>query len=189
MEQLTVDQAGKSHEGDGVIELPDPAGIAGYLNAHPEIMGSGWRDGSAVAEVAVVAQLTSTGSGRPVLTGLLLLGGVITSDKLRKIPVTALENSFELSSESAIDRVREETAGLAPLERTPDMAPEDFSALVAEHYKVWDRYVPNAAAALAAEWGIKPPTVHSWIREARLRGLLPPARRGKAKLFSEVTHG
>jgi hypothetical protein len=59
------------------------------------------------------------------------------------------------------------------------MSPEQISELVAQHYKTWARGVPHPAAAMAAEANAKLATVHTWIREARLRGYLPPAQRGK----------
>jgi hypothetical protein len=144
-----------------------------------------WRgDVSALPDTALLAAFTKNDAGRSVLAGVMLLGDAITADLLRKVPVAALENSTNLGvpvgdSESAGDRVRSELAELPPLDRAAGLAPEDFSRLVAEHFKVWARYVPHPAAAMAAETGVKSPTVHTWIREARLRGFLPPARRGK----------
>ena len=74
---------------------------------------------------------------------------------------------------------RQALADLPPLRRSPDLSAEDFSHLVADHYRLWAEAVPNPAAAMAAEHGVKLPTMHGWIREARLRGLLPKAQRGK----------
>ncbi len=140
-----------------------------------------WRpETSLVPGTTVAAQLKENEAGRYVLTGLLLLGEVVTADSLRKVPVAAIENTTNLST-GVYGKMRAELAKLPPLTRTPDMAPEDFSRLVAQHYNVWARYVPHPAAAMAAEAGAKVPTVHTWVREARLRGFLPPARRGKGR--------
>ena len=125
---------------------------------------------------AVLAQLKPANSGRKVLTGVLLLGDAITAEDLRKVPVIEIENSANLTRQ---DVARDKLAQLAPLKRTRDMSPEDFARLVAEHYRLWAEVVPHPAAAMAAEHGVKDPTMHSWIREARLRGFLPAARRGK----------
>ncbi|WP_147944555.1 hypothetical protein [Microbispora sp. CSR-4] len=134
-------------------------------------------DGSAVAGVDLAARFSEGSSGRLVMSGLVILGDQIGADQLRAVPVTALENSANLTRKD----VREELERLPPLKRTPGMEPEEFSRLVAEHYKVWARRVPHPAAAMAEEHGVKLATLHTWIREARLRGLLPPAKRGKAK--------
>lgn len=123
-------------------------------------------------------------TGRPVLGGLLLLADeAITADMLRKVPVTNLENGVVVSlfDEEARAAFAEELEALPPLMRTEGVTPEDFSALVAEHYKLWAKAVPNPAAAMSAHANIKPPTLHGWIREARLRGLLPPAKRKKGR--------
>jgi hypothetical protein len=75
-------------------------------------------------------------------------------------------------------RMTDELAALPPLERG-SLSALEFSEVVADHYKVWARYVPTPAAGMGKRWGVKSATVHSWIREARLRGLLPEAERGK----------
>lgn len=137
--------------------------------------------GSPVPGVALWAQRRRSELGRWVLTGLLILGDAITAEQLRRVPVAGLENAANLSADSAYTKMREELDRLPPLRRAEGMTPEGFSRLVAEHYKVWARYVPHPAAAMAAEWQVKPSTMHTWIREARLRGLLPPAKRGKAR--------
>ncbi|GGR78477.1 hypothetical protein GCM10010169_23320 [Micromonospora fulviviridis] len=156
------------------------AEVEEWLNERMGPRWMGWYpQHSKVPGAAMFAQTKQSESGRWVLTGLLLLGEAITAEQLRKVPVSALENSTNLSAGDAFDQMRAELDKLPPLRRD-DMAPEDFSRLVAEHFKVWARYVPHPAAAMAAEWKVKPPTVHTWIREARLRGHLPPARRGKS---------
>lgn len=157
------------------------AEVEAWLNDRLGPRWLGWYpQQSTVPDTAMFAQTKQAPSGRWVLTGLLLLGEAITADKLRKVPVAALENSRNLSAGDAFEEMHAELDQLPPLRRTDDMTPEDFSRLVAEHFKVWARYVPHPASAMAAEWKVKAPTVHTWIREARLRGYLPPARRGKS---------
>lgn len=171
-----------SEDADRAGEPDDVEQLEQWLNERLGSRWDGWHEGhSGVPGVALFAQTKENRDGRTVLTGLLLLGKAITADALRKVPVTAIENSGNLGSGGNWERMQEEKAKLPPLERRPDMSPEEFSQLVAEHFKMWAKYVPHPAAAMAAEWKVKAPTVHSWIREARLRGLLPPARRGKAK--------
>lgn len=141
---------------------------------------SGWHRGQVVPGAALWARFTKAESGRHVLSGLLLLGDSITGEQLRKVPISVLENSHNLTASYSTGELKEDLAKLRPLRREPGMSPEDFSRLVAQHYRAWAAQVPNPAAAIADEWGVKPPTVHTWIREARLRGFLPPARRGKS---------
>lgn len=137
-----------------------------------------WHQDVTVPGAEIYAGYSETSAGRLVMSGMVLLGDAITADMLRKVPVKEIENSANIGYKTT---VREDVDKLPPLQRTPDMAPEDFSRLVAQHYLTWARSVPHPAAAMAADAGAKVPTVHSWIREARLRGFLPPAKRGKAK--------
>jgi hypothetical protein len=141
---------------------------------------TGYHEGVAVPGAALWTQVQrDESSGRLVLTGLLLLTtGALTADQLRKIRVDAIENSANLTHGGD---PRAELAKLPPLKRTAGMAPEEFSRLVAEHYRLWARAVPHPVSAMAAEYGVPVPTVHTWIREARLRGLLPPAQRRKSR--------
>ncbi len=127
--------------------------------------------------IGVGAVIREGRSGRHVVSALLLVGEAITSDTLRRVPLAAMENAANLSRE---DVNRDALAALGPLSRDRADSAEDFSRLVAEHYKLWAVCVPNPAAAMAAEHKVKLATMHTWIRDARLRGLLPPARRGKA---------
>jgi hypothetical protein len=141
----------------------------------------GWTAENSALGIEMYAQYRQADTGRWVVTGLLLTGGVaLTADQLRRVPMVELENAMNLSESDAMERLAREKAALPDLQRE-GMAPEDFSKLVAAHYEMWARYVPHPAGAMAAEYGVKAPTIHTWIREARLRGFLPPAHRGKAK--------
>jgi hypothetical protein len=142
---------------------------------HDLFGGDLWRSHPGPSGTDLYARYTRTAAGRLVLSGLVLLGDVVTTDVMRKVPVVELENSVNLSRDDVTKEVRQ----LPTLERTPGMSPEQISELVAQHYKTWARGVPHPAAAMAAEYGVKVPTIHAWIREARLRGYLPPAQRGK----------
>jgi hypothetical protein len=66
------------------------------------------------------------------------------------------------------------------LTRPDGTDPEGFSRRVAEAYN--DALLTTSAPApvLAAEAHVPVTTVHRWIREARQRGLLAPARKGRA---------
>lgn len=138
-----------------------------------------WEGGPGGIPGAVMwAQVKPNADDRMVLTGLVLVGDGITAESLRRIPVRVIEQASAEVAAGNRDRMRAELAKLPPLERGTLSAGE-FSQLVADHYKVWARYTLKPAAGMSAEWGVKSATMHGWIREARLRGLLPEAERGK----------
>lgn len=63
----------------------------------------------------------------------------------------------------------------------PDRSdPEEFYELVARAYGEYTAHSNAPAKAIAEEAGVPVTTVHRWIREARRRGFLPPARKGRA---------
>lgn len=129
-----------------------------------------WRDVPGPDGLKLRAKLERDHYGRTVVTGLVVEGRPIRADDLRQIRIADIEAE-------PFDDI---SAGLPPLRRTSGMVPEEFSRLVAEHYRHWARFTPHPATAMATEYGVKLPTVHTWIREARLRGHLPAAQRGKA---------
>jgi hypothetical protein len=130
-----------------------------------------WR---AVADFpGLSARLEPNASGRLVATGIKLEANPVTVELLRKIPLAVIEAGGNLP------KLSDDPAALPPLRRDAGTDPQQFSKLVAERYKSWARLVPNPATAMARHAGVNPRTVHTWIREARLRGLLPPGRRGK----------
>jgi hypothetical protein len=148
-----------------------------------ELFGGFWigRDpGVVLAEHVLLTQSKRAPSGRRVLTAVLVMGDSVTADLLRKIPVAAMENSVNLSNAEARKKLKEGARDLPPLERQPGQSPEDFSRLVAAHYTLWASLVPHPAPAIASEHSVPVPTVYTWIREARLRGFLPPGNRKKS---------
>jgi hypothetical protein len=79
--------------------------------------------------------------------------------------------------------LRRQSEMLPPLRVTPAAGRdhgEDFYREIARMYGLLTRNGTAPAPALAAANGVKVSTVHRWIKEARRRGHLPPARRGKA---------
>ena len=67
-----------------------------------------------------------------------------------------------------------------PLSRPDGTNPDTFSQQVATAYNEAVLKTSAPAVALAEEADVPVKTVHRWIREARLRGHLPPARQGRA---------
>lgn len=124
------------------------------------------------------ARLGDSPEGRPVITGLVITGDVLTAESLRRVPVRIIEQAMAESRAGTEEQMRAELEALPPLERG-DLPAAAFSQLVADHYRIWARYVSRPAAGMAERWGVKSATMHGWIREARLRGLLPEAERGK----------
>jgi hypothetical protein len=70
--------------------------------------------------------------------------------------------------------------GRSKLARPDGSDPEGFYRQVATAYNEALRETSKVAVVLAEEAEVPVPTVHRWIREARRRGLLPPARQGRA---------
>lgn len=67
-----------------------------------------------------------------------------------------------------------------PLTRPDGTDPDGFSRRVAEAYNDAILTTSKPAPLLAEEAGVPVTTVHRWIAEARRRGHLPPARKGRA---------
>lgn len=165
-------------------ESPD---VAVTPEALGELLGGywiSWHDRTAKHQPELRVRLDKI-DGRWTVTGVFLFGRQITSADLRKVPLGLIENAVNTSL-AADGEAIEEAAGLPPLVREPSMSSRDWSELVARHYKAWAKLHPNPAAAIAANLGANRQTVNAWVREARLRGLLPPARRGRASDPAEI---
>lgn len=132
-----------------------------------------WRNGTAGSPGARLwTQVLATADERLSMAGMLLLSDRITSDGLRKIPVAALESSLAQAHD---DQRQADLDALPPLERG-SLTMDQFAPIVAAHFKAWSRYSSNPSKAMVKASGAKENTVYSWIREARLRGLLPVAK-------------
>lgn len=151
--------------------------LTGTLNRETHLRWGGSATPAGAPETMQLYGFREDENGRWVLAGLLLIDNAITAEMLRAVPVSAVESG---QNDQAAEAAREELAKLTPLQDADRSDPETFSQLVAAHYKLWARAVPTPVASMAAAAGVKSATVHTWVREARLRGLLPPARRGKA---------
>lgn len=66
------------------------------------------------------------------------------------------------------------------LTRPDGAAPEEFYPRVARAYFEYAPRTRAPAKEIADEASVPVTTAHRWIREARRRGFLPPARKGKA---------
>jgi hypothetical protein len=68
----------------------------------------------------------------------------------------------------------------AELRRPDGEDPEEFYRLVSRAYAEYAAETKAPAREMAEEAGVPVTTVHRWVREARRRGFLPPARKGRA---------
>lgn len=143
--------------------------------------------------------------GRWSVTDLYLHGEELTAETLRGLsiprmearlnsPGSALDPGDEDDDGLTVDELRtfgaevqeqekgQRTAGVVRTAlRRPDRSdPESFYRLVAQAYGEYSRDSKAPAVAIAAEADVPVTTVHRWVREARRRGYLPPARKGKA---------
>lgn len=66
------------------------------------------------------------------------------------------------------------------LTRPDGIPPEEFYPRVATAYTEYAPQTRAPAKEIATEAGVPVTTAHRWIREARRRGFLPPAMKGKA---------
>jgi hypothetical protein len=98
------------------------------------------------------------------------------------------EDTPEPSLAELRNRAHQQTRKVPPKEpparprltRPDGAAPDEFYPLVAQAY--WE-YAPQTRAPakeIATEAGVPVTTAHRWIREARRRGFLAPAKKGKA---------
>lgn len=114
---------------------------------------------------------------RSQVTGLCIAGEKITAEVLRSIPISRLE----LLSPTLIAEIeRGALSEPEPLARREGEPPDDFSKRVARQYRRFAAASSKPTKDLAEHAGVPLPTMRSWIREARLRGYLPPGTRGKA---------
>lgn len=108
--------------------------------------------------------------GRSVITGVLLRAPRITPEIWRSLSISRLEAALNApGSEPRRARLTK-----------PNGNPDEFSRRVAAAYWHHAAATRAPAKAMAAEAGVPVRTVHRWIREARLRGVLKPGMRGKA---------
>lgn len=144
-------------------------------------LGADWFAVDGVIEDArIYAAWTDTEDGRSYLSGLHVAGTPITADLLRSIPVGRLENLPHQHMAGTVARFVEMMDELGPLRREKGEEPAAFAERVAEYYRVFSAFTSKPAKMISDQYGIPLPTVHGWIREARLQGKLPPGKRGKA---------
>lgn len=166
---------------DGWVSLPGPNGQGG-----------------------VHARLGAVRDGRVVITDLYFHAPEITSSLLRSISIARIEamgstpangGEWDKLADIALGKHRPLTfselrkrvpkkvtpAPVVPaLSRPGGADPETFYRQVAQAYNAAVVTTRGPAKLIADQAGVPVTTVHRWIREARRRGYLPPARKGRA---------
>lgn len=106
----------------------------------------------------------------------------VDSKILRNLPLAELDriaNEPEFGQASAEFEILRWTPLRRPASYAEQGEGEFYKHLVARYLTVM-RGTSRPAAEIAAESGVPVTTVHRWIRDARRRGHLPPARPGAA---------
>lgn len=142
-------------------------------------------------------------SGRAYVTGLVVLGEHVDTAVMKDISVARVEailnhpdlvehqqDSDEQPIANALGALMERTevgaesrqlfAKREPLTRPDGSDPDGFYRQVATAYNSAVLTTAAPAPLLAEEAGVPVATVHRWISEARRRGFLAPARKGRA---------
>jgi hypothetical protein len=113
-------------------------------------------------------------AGPAKITGITVIGTELTAEMLRSIPMGRLENFDQaFIADMTVDQ-------LEVIRRDNYDDPADFAEAVAFNYRFFATRTDAPTKALAEHSGMPVTTVRGWVREARLRGLLAPGRRGKA---------
>lgn len=181
-------------EHDGWVTLPGPDGVG----VHARLRAQGRRvviTDLYVHGTAITAQTTralpmrqiealantqllpreSHGPDGRVLVGPLV--ALAARGAGEDVPMSELrERAQRVKAVAAKKRARRRK----PLRRPDGTNPERFYQQVAAAYSEAVLATSKPAKVLAEEAGVPVGTVHRWIREARRRGYLPPARRGRA---------
>jgi hypothetical protein len=133
---------------------------------------------------------------RVVITDVYVHGQEVTNDALRAISIPRLEAYLASSGLAVIGDDDEVTTAklrarrarpveLPASDREPLTRPgrtdlDEFYRRVARAYVELTPKTRAPAKEIAAEADVPVTTAHRWIREARRRGALPPARHGRA---------
>jgi hypothetical protein len=164
--------------------------------------------GGTTEGLMVYAKLFTEREGdRSEIVELHITGRNLTTDKLRSIPLGHIEaiattdpnvtpsdretppapmsqaanalsrRKDQLLLNAAHRKAREHRT---PLTRPDGSDPDAFYRQVAEAYRDVIQTTPKVAKVLADEADVPVGTVHRWIMEARRRGFLPAARKGRA---------
>lgn len=114
----------------------------------------------------------ATRAGRQVITGLTILGDQLTVDTFRRVSLARIE--------AELNRGPVDPGERSKLHRPDGSDSQTFYRLVARAYGEYSTGSKAPVKAIAEEADVPVTTAHRWVREARRRGYLPPARKGAA---------
>jgi len=123
-----------------------------------------------MSKVLPIADLPPDAVAPPIVREL----GPVAGDDAPEPSLADLRNRVQRDDRSEI-----EIPQRLPLTRPGGIAPEQFYPRVAAAYSEYAPHTRAPAKEIAAEAKVPITTVHRWIREARRRGFLPPAKKGK----------
>lgn len=123
-----------------------------------------------MGHVLPTAELPADAVAPPIVREL----GPVVGDDVPEPSLAELRNRVQHDGRS-----EEETPQRPPLTRPDSITPEQFYPRVAAAYSEYAPQTRAPAKEIAAEAKVPITTAHRWIREARRRGFLPPARKGK----------
>lgn len=120
--------------------------------------------------IVASAELEADGSARVV--HLEVSGRRITTEALRRVPISVIEASARWTADPGdLDNFEGRRPGEDPIE---------FSRRVTKAYRAAASRSSRPNKLIAQQADVPVSTVRGWIREARLRGLLEPGTQGKA---------
>lgn len=186
-------------EGDGWISLPGPDGTGSVhariasridgrviitdLYVHGDDITTATMRALPLGRIEAFANAVATGSDVPFETSdlvvesvpLLVSVGVHSDSDVSMSELRSRVEGGEARSADARKRKRR-----PPLTRPDGSDPDVFYQRVAAAYGELVLTTSKPAKLLAEEADVPVPTVHRWVREARRRGFLPKARKGRA---------
>ncbi|WP_143118403.1 hypothetical protein [Actinomadura madurae] len=142
-------------------------------------LGTDWQMVEGILDVPLYVRLERVPDEhrRVRITGLCIADGPITADVLRAIPMGRLEHVMSRIGRRGGTQTLVELPSLVRDRKTD---PDEFAARVAQWYEAALAVTSKPAKAIAERNNVPVTTVRGWIREARLRGKLPPGTKGKA---------
>lgn len=120
-------------------------------------------------DARVLVQASERGD-RKVVTRLVIEADLIDASLLRHVAIGRVEALLNAPTD----------ARAVTLQRPDGSDPATFYRSVADAYNATVPHSSRPARLMADQASVPVGTVHRWIAEARRRGYLPPARKGRA---------
>lgn len=125
-----------------------------------------------VGEVRIIATGEADGDGPVKITHLDISGERITTESLRRLPISVIETAVRWTTDqSDLETFDGRRVGEDPVA---------FAERVARAYRAAASRSSRPNKVIAEQANVPVSTVRGWVREARLRGLLDVGTQGKA---------